>query len=137
MQGIDILCPQCGESHYQTTAKFDYNAFLSAEMIEMKPRYANEGWGNAFSAGDALDAISCPECGSPLLVGNHLKLASKGPQGEDYPVRQPIMELYTDEELEKEWKQRSKVKKKYVCEICGREFAYPVAKAGHMRTHNA
>jgi hypothetical protein len=75
--GLKVLCPSCGESHFETTGQYRANKHAHPGMIKMVEPYLSWGWQQPPqdpSAGSGC--LECCECGAALAPNGILKVSN-------------------------------------------------------------
>lgn len=131
MKNLDVICPGCRKSYHTTTEAFNPYRPANGAMVRLKDPWRKWGWCSFGDAGNGLppniaerpdtywSMMECPGCGAPLAPSGHLTVRYPGgrdfiPPGEDFykpKSNDPVIETYTDEELEAEWNARLNAEK--------------------------
>jgi hypothetical protein len=156
MVGLDVVCPGCRKSFHTTTQAFNPYKTANGAMLHLKDPWRKWGWCSFGDASNGLppalaerpdtywSMMDCPGCGTPLAPSGRLTVTHPDgsefvpPDEEFYKPKEtgPVIEIYTDEDLEREWDERmSSNDPQFVCEVCGKACKSPLGLHSHMRSH--
>jgi len=74
-QSLDIICPQCGACHFETTNQYSSELHAHPGMLRLKEPFASYGWQPMPpdpSAGSG--SIECADCGGLLAPEGKFKV---------------------------------------------------------------
>ena len=75
---LDIICPQCGSCHFETTDQYDPEKHVHSGMLRLKEPYASYGWMPPPpdpSAGSG--SLECAECGALIAPEGKFRTRSQ------------------------------------------------------------
>lgn len=126
MKDLDVVCPGCRRSFHATTEAFNPYKTPRGHMVRLKNPWRKWGWCSFGDMDNGLtpwmaerpttlpSAMHCPGCGAPMAPSGKLTVRCAdgrpfvAPPEEFYKPKlpEPLIPIYTDEELEAEWNER-------------------------------
>ena len=105
---MDVKCPQCGKTYYETTDTFDPDISPNGSMLRLKEPWRSRGWatyglGRIEGKGLLVYGMECTGCGAPLAPSGKLRIVNKPPE--------------------------------FKCEVCGKVCKSALGLGSHMRSH--
>ncbi len=65
--GLDVKCPGCRQSYFETTDKYNPDDYANPSMLKLKEKYVSWGWEDVPQDATAgYGCLECPDCGYPL-----------------------------------------------------------------------
>jgi len=103
---MDVKCPQCKRTYYETTDTYDPNVRPNGSMLRLKDPWKSRGWSTygldrAEGAGLLAGDMECVGCSAPLAPSGRLKV----------------------------------VDPEFVCEVCGKACKSALGLNSHKRSH--
>ena len=111
-EGLDVKCVACRRIYFSTTEQYDPGEKPNGAMLRLKNPWRRLKWspfGDGLSHAQACrksrkwHTMTCPGCGGYLCGGKPRLLVMPRPKDNS-----PVVETYSDEELAREWEERSK-----------------------------
>lgn len=109
--GLDIKCAACRHIYHETTEFYNPDEKPNGTMLRLKEKWRRARWspfGDGLAHSQACKkhrkwyTLTCPGCGGYICGGKPRLLVIPRPLDNS-----PVIETYTDEQLEKEWNRRT------------------------------
>jgi len=114
---LDVICPMCAESCFETTKFYDPNKLATTRMLKLKKQHIAAGgtqWDELPYDGLYGDIV-CGYCGNLLAPEGHLMVRKQVLPPGQLP--------------------NNSGKGKWICPVCQREFKSKANLGAHMRVH--